>query len=573
MKAFVRYRSAWLTLSLAFGLGCGDGASHVVRAGAGHASVTPSEGDGGASGDDTAGGKPAAGGQHAAGGKHVAGGRPATGGGAAAPSGGSAGRSSTDGGQRGQQHGSAGEDTGGTSTLTDAGDGGQAGDSVSSAGADDGGASAEPSGVVLVPGFSTRKWVRSAHGGDLVLEEVVTGFASPTPPKTRVRRLTRRLETAVEWAAPDDQYIADFCEHPSGELSLVLRSSAFEFALVRLDAELNLLEMSTLHDPAVATDPHAAEAGVTELVANGLLNDAARIGAAGELAFAVVVSSINAVIGYRAAFTAGEWAQPERTLIEPPVGLTPFLPIGGSFDTFGAIGEWFRAPLDLDENGNAYVAVWANPTRIRAHVQAFQDGLTPLPGDPTLPNVGDSDVLLTKLAPSGERLWSRVVGTEHEDEPYAIRAHAGLVAVAGRARRFPSFDNTAWDALLCVTTAAGDATDALTLELDASSILLGLDARPGGGFVVAGSDGWSQNPDGLSILSFGQKLLLELPALDQPPVRVELAAGPRHNELHAVSATTAGVAFAGHEDGPLTHSGDGDASEIHATGVLGFVPR
>ena len=27
-----------------------------------------------------------------------------------------------------------------------------------------------------------------------------------------------------------------------------------------------------------------------------------------------------------------------RTLIEPPAGLTPFLPIGGSFDTFGAIG-------------------------------------------------------------------------------------------------------------------------------------------------------------------------------------------------------------------------------------------
>lgn len=574
MKILVRGRSTWLGITLVFELGCGDGTSHVVRAVAGRASVAPPQAEGGASGDATAARGPAAGGGHAAGGKHAAGGQLAVGGGDPIHSGGSAGRSSeVAGGRRGQEHGSAGEEAG-TGAVSEAGDGGQAGAGAGSAGeANDGGASAEPSGVVLVPGFSTRKWVRSAHGGDLVLEEVLTGFASPTPPKTRVRRLTRTLETAVEWVAPDAQYIADFCEHPSGELSLVLRSSSFEFALVRLDAELNLLQISTLHDPAVATDPHAAEAGVTELVANGLLNDAARIGASGELAVAVVVSSINAVIGYRAAFTAGEWAQPERTLIEPPAGLTPFLPIGGSFDTFGAIGEWFRAPLDLDENGNAYVAVWANPTRIRAHVQAFQDGLTPLPGDPTLPNAGDSDVLLTKLAPSGERLWSRVIGTEHEDEPYAIRAHAGLVAVAGRSRRFPSFDNTAWDALLCVTTAAGDATDALTLELVASSILLGVDARPGGGFVVAGSDGWSQNPDGLSILSFGQKLLLEVPALDQPPVRVELAAGPRHNELHAVTATTAGVAFAGHEDGPLTHSGDADASEIHATGVLGFVPR
>ena len=572
MKSFVRY--AGLTLSLAFSFGCGDDTSHVTRAQAGRASVAPPQGEGGASGDDAPGETPAVGGDHAAAGKRATGGRAGVSGGSATHSGGSAGRSVKDtGGQSGQEHGSAGEATGGTSTTSDAGDGGQAGSSESSAGNGGGGASAEPPGIVLVPGFSERKWIHSTHGGDLVLEEVLTGFASLTPPKTRVRRLTRALGTKGEWAAPDDQYISDFCEHPSGELSLVLRSSSFEFALVRLDAELDLLQMATLHDPAAATDPHAAEAGVTDLAANGLLNDAARIGASGEDAFVVAVSSINAVIGYRAAFGAGEWAQPERTLIEPPVALAPFLPIGGSYDTFGAIGEWFRAPLDIDENGNAYVAVWANPTRIRNHVQTFQDGLTPLPGDPALPNAGDSDVLLTKLAPSGERIWSRVVGTEHEDEPYAIRARNGRVAVAGRSRRFPSFDNTAWDALLSVTTAAGDATDTLSLELDASSILLGVDVRPGGGYVVAGSDGWSQNPDGLSILSFGQKLLLELPALDAPPVRVALAAGPRHNELHTVTATLDGIAFAGHEDGPLTHSGDADASEIHATGVLGFVAR
>lgn len=131
----------------------------------------------------------------------------------------------------------------------------------------------------------------------------------------------------------------------------------------------------------------------------------------------------------------------------------------------------------------------------------------------------------------------------------------------------------AWDALLSVTTEAGDATDSRTLVLDASSILLGVDARPSGGFVVAGSDGWSQNPDGLSILSYGKPLLLELPTLDQPPIRLQVAPGPPHNELHSVIATTDGIAVAGHEDGPLTHSGDGDATEIHATGVLGFVQR
>src|SRR3954470_22427300 len=108
MNSFVRCRSAWLTLALTFGFGCGDGGAHVTRAVAGRASVAPPQGDGGASGDDSAGGKPAAGGDYA-GGKHAAGGRAGVGGGAA-HSGGSAGRSSTGtAGERGQEHGSAGE--------------------------------------------------------------------------------------------------------------------------------------------------------------------------------------------------------------------------------------------------------------------------------------------------------------------------------------------------------------------------------------------------------------------------------------------------------------------------------
>jgi len=44
-----------------------------------------------------------------------------------------------------------------------------------------------------------------------------------------------------------------------------------------------------------------------------------------------------------------------------------------------------------------------------------------------------------------------------------------------------------------------------------------VDGVPGGGWLVGGSEGWSQNPEGLSILSFGSKLLLELPTPDADP--------------------------------------------------------
>jgi len=242
--------------------------------------------------------------------------------------------------------------------------------------------------------------------------------------------------------------------HPSGEISAIVVSVDRLISVVRLGADLSELGALEIHDPDVAQDPHAAEAGASDLLGNSLAQDPARIGANGENVFAVVVSSINAVLGYRLSFAQGAWSTPVRTLIEPPVGLTPFLPIGGSFDTFGAMTAWFRAPLDLDEDGNAYVVTWANPKRIRAHVALFDDGLTPVPGDPDAPGATDADLLLTKLDAAGERLWSRVIGSEHEDEPYAIRARGGSVAVVGRSRRFPGFDNTVWDALLSVSTAA-----------------------------------------------------------------------------------------------------------------------
>jgi len=583
----VATRYAWLALALVVSLGCGEETTDpsAAFAGAGGSPARAGGGtqsDGGAAARGDAGGAPDEDGGAAASGGTVsdgasggtssqsASGRGGTGhgagrGGTAANTGGTAGDRSTRGGSGGTGAGGDPESAGQTS---DAAGGASAGERGSAGETGDAGEVA----LALVPGESERKRVRNAAGRDIVLEEELVGFASPVWPRTRLRTLSSTLETSHEWSAPDNSYVTDFCLHPSGELTVVLIADTHVFSLVRLAPDLSVLGEAEVHDPAVATDPHADATGVTDLEGNGLVLDPAHVAAAGEDAFFVAVTTIDAVIGYRVSFADGAWSAPERTLIEPPVGLTPFLPIGGSYDTFGAIGAWFRAFVDFDASGDAFVATWADPLRIRAHASVFQDGLVPLPPDPDLPGAGDSDMLLTKLDPTGVRLWTRVIGSEHEDEPYALRVQGDAVAVVGRARRFPGFDNTAWDALVSVTSTAGDVSNTVVLTFDASSILLGVGARAGGGWLLAGSDGWVQNPDGLSILSNGNKLLVELPSLSEPPVRRPLTAGPRHNELHSVFATDGGVAFAGHEDGPLTHSGDGDATQIHATGVLGFLP-
>jgi hypothetical protein len=281
------------------------------------------------------------------------------------------------------------------------------------------------------------------------------------------------------------------------------------------------------------------------------------------------MTPLESVLLYRLAFASG-WTSPRRTLVLPVSHHVPFLPIGGTFDTFGAMWSSFRALLDVDAGGNAYVAFWANPFKLRAHDDFTGEDLKKLAPDAFSQ---DSDVLLEKFDRAGTHLWSRLVGTGNEDEPYALRASHGEVAVVGRARRVPGDDNTFWDAFVSLSAADGTLVRSRTFQLEASSILLAVDGLPGGGWLVGGSEGWSQNPGGLSILYFGSKLLLELPTPDADPVRIALPAGPRHNEIRSVLAGTAGRWFAGHEDGPVMHTGDGDLSQIHATGVVGFVAR
>jgi hypothetical protein len=282
-----------------------------------------------------------------------------------------------------------------------------------------------------------------------------------------------------------------------------------------------------------------------------------------------VTTGLESVILYRLAFST-RWETPRRTLVLPVSRHIPFLPIGGTFDTFGAMWSSFRALLDVDPAGNAYVAFWVDHRKLLQHSAFTDEELHPLATDP---NSQDSDVLLEAFDRDGVRLWSRVIGTENEDEPYAVRATATEVAVVGRARRFPGFDNTFWDAFVSVSASDGTLRSSRTIQLDGSSILLAVDGVPGRGWLVGGSDGWAQNPEGLSVLSFGIKLLLALPTPDGDPIRLRLPAGPRHNEIRTVIDGVDGAWFGGHEDGPVMHTGDGDLAQIHATGILGLVPR
>ena len=172
---------------------------------------------------------------------------------------------------------------------------------------------------------------------------------SETEPESSSSAIAARAGRS--WTAPDGTYISDFCVHASGAASAVLLGAGGSVSLVRLDENLVPLKTVQVHDPDIAEDPHVTDAGALDLVANQLTLDGARIASVGEDVVAAVFTSWNSVIAYRASFSNGAWSEPQRTLVEPPVPLLPNLPIGGSFDTFGAMTAWFRCLLDVDEDG------------------------------------------------------------------------------------------------------------------------------------------------------------------------------------------------------------------------------
>jgi hypothetical protein len=405
----------------------------------------------------------------------------------------------------------------------------------------------------------------------LVLEETLVGFEQPSPGPRRLRSIDRATFAERVWEPPAASRIADVAVHPSGAVSTALVDEAGHVSLVRLDAALGSAAATPLVDPQAAEDPFGGPDLEHGLEVPGQAHDAVRIAAAGEELSVAVLTLRNSVVAYRARFAGGAWVTSWRRLVEPAVGLTPFIPIGGSFDTFGAIVAWYRPTLASDGRGNAYLAVWAGQNRIQAHARHFGDGVGPVVPDPRGHSF-DSDVLVTKLDASGARLWTRVAGTVFEDEPYAIAANDDGVVVVGRSRRNPGFDNSQWDPLLIALDGAGATRATRTLPFADSGIFLTVAIDAGGGLAAGGSDGWNQNPGGLSILAYGKPLLVTLAAADAAPARIALPAGPRHNEINGVALEPDGMWYAGHEDGPLTHDGDGDRARIRATGLVGVVP-
>lgn len=375
-------------------------------------------------------------------------------------------------------------------------------------------------------------------------------------------------ERRVVWLPPEGDRLTDAVLHPSGEWSAVGVEADMRIFLARGDRG-GLRDRVVLDDPALASDRRAWTVTPRTVLRVGALSEASpSIVADGEDVVVSLMSEDAAVLAYRWRRAGGAFVRGPRTLVSPAMIITPFLPIGGSFDDFDAVVSPYLTRLGVDARGRAYVATFADMPRLRAHNAAFGTRLD-LQRERLYPRENTSDAMLTRVDRDGSIGFVRVVGTaDVEDEVFGVAVGADRVAVLGRSRRELGRDNTELHAMVAEVGLDGGPIGTTTFDaLDSGLAQTG--AYVGSDLWVGGTEGWVQNPSGRSVFQEGHGFLIRLReggAAGRVVTRFDpmLPTTGGHAELRSIVAAGTALFLGGHEHGPLTHTGDGDRSLIRS---------
>jgi hypothetical protein len=185
-------------------------------------------------------------------------------------------------------------------------------------------------------------------------------------------------------------------------------------------------------------------------------------------------------------------------------------------------------------------------------------------GQPTNVTQG---VIVTRLAPDGQRQGATVVDTVKTSELHGLRLNGDDIAMVGRVFTEQRGDGTGWDAYAAHVSRASGALSAYRIvDVDAGDVLFDIAPLAQGRFLVAGATGYSQNPTGASVSGEAAPLLAVLESDGTVRQRIAFTTGPRQNQLRSLAARGGDWLVGGMVNGPGTHSGDGDVSLITADG-------
>ena len=426
-------------------------------------------------------------------------------------------------------------------------------------------------GNLAVPGAHVVK-MRAQGSTWIVLAEKPRPHEDNTAPDRHLLLAPPGATQPLGYRPPADWSLIDAALHPSGETTVVL-ATAKRLRLQRLGARGQLLSDAEFRDPQAATDPMFYEYGPYAHDSSALLpfptRDAVRIAPLGESLVMALRTGRQATVAYglrddRPAGYALEW----RTLVEPGVGISAEAYRGGSgtFDPFGSMENQYHLALDTDAQGRIGIAMVVDRTELLyGHRQMF--------GESSIPAAFEHGVLVTQLSRDGLRLGALAVDTLEMSELHGARWSAGHLVLTGRVRTEVRADGGGWNAF--VGRVAADTqrlADYAVVDVDRGDIFFDAVTMSDGRLLLAGSTGYIQNPSGRSVSEAAWPLLVVCAPGCPHPTRLEVAAGPRHNQLRALAQWAGRWWVGGMEDGAGTHTDDADPSGLRSSGYVRAVP-
>ncbi|MCA1857000.1 hypothetical protein LE190_13850 [Massilia oculi] len=366
------------------------------------------------------------------------------------------------------------------------------------------------------------------------------------------------------WTPPAGWTLVDFALHPDGQATVVLSNEA-SLRLLRLDGAGRTLHSLDLRDPQVAQDRYYGDANSVRdraAMAPWKTRDAARLAAIGDGVGLVIRAGSNNVVAYRFELEGGALRQRWRTLVEPGVHLDAQHPTSGSFDPFEGLENHWQVFMDADAGGRMAVGVLASGrSGVAAGHGAWFGEAAP---------AGFTDgVLLTVLEANGQRQRTVFVDNRSKSELHAIAWSGDSVLLGGRVRSSRPDDAAGWDGWVAqVEPATGRVPVQRLLDIDRGDAVLGLLPLADGAVLVAGTTGYTQNPNGESVSETSAPLLARLQLATGALSRITVPAGPRGNQVRALARLGANWLVGSSENLPGTHSADADPRLVTADSVV-----
>lgn len=253
------------------------------------------------------------------------------------------------------------------------------------------------------------------------------------------------------------------------------------------------------------------------------------------------------------------------SLVEPKHDIFPHGMTGGSYDTFEQLAHPYMVFLDIDEGGNAYVAVPAlEGSTVYVHNQHFGETLSHI-GNTSVSSGFETDALVTKVSKTGDRIYTVVAGSVDPDECYGIKANNTSFYLYGRTGKPTNTVGYEWDAYVArYNSATGSLVFANSYDIDKSEIIYDIALTSAGDLIVTGSQGWTQNPLGYSVSGTARKLVATIGPSGNFKEEFELESGLRHNQVRSIIYRNNRIWIGGWENGPGTHTGDSNPNLVFA---------